>query len=1284
MEKLILFALALLSFASFSQESERLYNLFGAPEHMQDIEGYQTENIDGKDYQKAIVFLDVNFSIEEIQKANQAAKEVGKNLVVLPRMRWSDRVKAADKLRTIDIHIPKEIDKLEEKIKTETDETKKEQLRAEVKTLEEKKAQYKKDVEEIVNDPNYSLQNKNLPLIFKQMEEDGLTMDSLVISGHSGGTDREGNMEYYGDFWGDDIDISRDKVISAINEYNGPATKGLDHVYISSCNAMTPYEAKTWFNGLPTLQHCTGYQGQAGRGFYDAVNSAMREDLVSSEIFYQNLMLTEQKDQDELLLQQIDDLHRNYPSVRLNLARANRNPDGSGSYAGNDGDEVTSGDLDKLAFEEEAEICKDQANEIINDFTPEFLKIKSQLTMYKMAWTTLMLSGLHKNDETRSLETVLNKNIKSFFDKVDTDPKFKKQYDHLLAYESPYKTKWMTRSQNYLPDAVNFLARKMHSTEFLESVLKDTYKGAVGEAMLPGLQEDIKDYGVDFSDSKTMELMHDLYKNDPYANRFLANIATQITSSFRGRGGLKGVDEVFYKGEINKLTKEFADLNEKVAKKVEQFCGDEAKFVEYYSDGRCKITDPVHFEGILTFGPVLEKLSLEDYEVTNSNSGYEIVSKSAPKNKAKIDKKYLKVSPMRGACNFTFQDNELPVISFKDIPKNGEYYIAYVGESGKPKQQLLQELDAKLKSSSSYVTTNQYFKDFLRENNIFTKQVMSDEISFTGNSTGTFFKHDFDQSQVDPTRASFDGIDGSYDINITKENADQFMVISSWGNNKRQINCKEGEILNNSVNPLREQRRKEQEERERIEREREQDLLIANNPSINQLSNPNAMIPWDTRNSNQEYVNQLTNGSRITHHHRENQDLGDYIILNKNANQIELYNKDGFLKRIIPVELVADSGDQLPGRQDSNGQEYNTIGAGIFTTERKGRTSADGSNDVIFINDQRGGKVKTAIRASETNPNCTNCIKVPQEYMKLVLAHMNGGDRFYVLPEDDQNYFKIKNDDIQYTTTHSSQAEDDFNSINHNYSPKDESFYENTSIVSGNYDYTDHLTPALRPRLTDLLLPNVLTAPISLGSRGVAAYRGNDRTIDLGTHGVAVKFAQTLDQEKRRLMELYGLDNDEYNELAKLSFGILGNESEFGLGNKYVIKENAQGLVSAAKWLKGNSSANSRGLTQIKEVPRAIINEYGITTNDLVYPGDAAVATLGVLAEKYKTLKRIEHRHPAITPENRFDYVLYLYYGNSSEISNGTATPEINNYVQNVKRYAENHLEIYQTKEEVN
>ena len=117
--------------------------------------------------------------------------------------------------------------------------------------------------------------------------------------------------------------------------------------------------------------------------------------------------------------------------------------------------------------------------------------------------------------------------------------------------------------------------------------------------------------------------------------------------------------------------------------------------------------------------------------------------------------------------------------------------------------------------------------------------------------------------------------------------------------------------------------------------------------------------------------------------------------------------------------------------------------------------------------------------------------------------------------------------------------------------------------------------------------------------------------------------------------------------------------------------------------MKGNwfdTSDNSRGLTQIKQIPTQISTQYGIDKGDLMNPHAAAVATLGLLAENLVVLKRLESNHPDITPENRMDYLLYLYMGSSRQIIEGEATPDKNIYIQRAKQYADESLEIYQEK----
>ncbi|MES2855397.1 MAG: hypothetical protein V4692_06025 [Bdellovibrionota bacterium] len=173
------------------------------------------------------------------------------------------------------------------------------------------------------------------------------------------------------------------------------------------------------------------------------------------------------------------------------------------------------------------------------------------------------------------------------------------------------------------------------------------------------------------------------------------------------------------------------------------------------------------------------------------------------------------------------------------------------------------------------------------------------------------------------------------------------------------------------------------------------------------------------------------------------------------------------------------------------------------------------------------------------------------------------------------------------------------------------------------------------------------------------------------------RFLKTLEKEKGKLMYLYGLKNREYNRLALLAFGVLGRESKLSLSPKYMVKEMAPLLVTGAKFAvasaKGQkyTGTNSRGPTQIKKIPVLIEQHYGFKKSELMYAENAAVATLGFLAQcLQETKNRIAHRKLSyIDSTNIYDYLLYSYFGSARQLVEGTATPYLNIYIKTVKSY---------------
>ena len=180
-------------------------------------------------------------------------------------------------------------------------------------------------------------------------------------------------------------------------------------------------------------------------------------------------------------------------------------------------------------------------------------------------------------------------------------------------------------------------------------------------------------------------------------------------------------------------------------------------------------------------------------------------------------------------------------------------------------------------------------------------------------------------------------------------------------------------------------------------------------------------------------------------------------------------------------------------------------------------------------------------------------------------------------------------------------------------------------------------------------------------------------------------FLHALSDNKFELMALYQasapVSDSEYNLLAQMCVGILGRESTFFTSRKYWAKENIPFLVPIAKFLMGKSGdpIDSRGPTQIKIVPKLIHETYGIVPQNLYVPENAAIATMGFLIESLDELKnRITLNHlKYINPSNYVDYLPYIYLGETRKLIAGSATPDTNIYVQDMKKYM-GWIEIYE------
>lgn len=177
--------------------------------------------------------------------------------------------------------------------------------------------------------------------------------------------------------------------------------------------------------------------------------------------------------------------------------------------------------------------------------------------------------------------------------------------------------------------------------------------------------------------------------------------------------------------------------------------------------------------------------------------------------------------------------------------------------------------------------------------------------------------------------------------------------------------------------------------------------------------------------------------------------------------------------------------------------------------------------------------------------------------------------------------------------------------------------------------------------------------------------------------------AKALGDNKTKLCKELGIDNDTYNELAMLALGIAGQETNYGAplaglkkGKPYILKEKLTGLFNVVKEdIMGNHSYNSRGLTQMKiqgytdPNVQKLFSKYNITPENLQNGEKSAVATMIVLSYMLKNELPALKKQMAKLHVSKQEALLYCWNNKKNEIKKGTATPDKNIYIKNVKNY---------------
>lgn len=400
---------------------------------------------------------------------------------------------------------------------------------------------------------------------------------------------------------------------------------------------------------------------------------------------------------------------------------------------------------------------------------------------------------------------------------------------------------------------------------------------------------------------------------------------------------------------------------------------------------------------------------------------------------------------------------------------------------------------------------------------------------------------------------------------------------------------------------------------------------------------------WDRIKMRKDELNKMKQADLIREFHKNSDE--EYLVLDKAKGRMHLYKGDKEITS-YSVGVGENKGDEQTrtwvdkSTKKTDWDKGNKqTGAGIYTVSGRTQKNKQFSDAPSwnFLN-ENGIEVPMAIHATETqdrlnkikdndptnNRVSNGCINGQCNNLKdLYQRGYKEGQKLYVLPDNDENKYQYKNGKLVLSSTD--------NKVNRTVN--------------------------------------------TLKYKPIKIYMPKDK------NDVDNKFAQTLVQNKKELMQNLKIDGDTYNDIALLSLGILGQESNFGQSSKYKIKENIPGVVSSLKFITGNNSNNSKGLTQIKfdsqnsEVQK-MFKKYGVTKDNLNQPEKASLATVILLSHMYNN----ELKGTKLLKDSKVkwqDALLYLNQGKKSELVNRTATPDKNIYIKNIK----NHMNKFKLKE---
>ena len=375
-----------------------------------------------------------------------------------------------------------------------------------------------------------------------------------------------------------------------------------------------------------------------------------------------------------------------------------------------------------------------------------------------------------------------------------------------------------------------------------------------------------------------------------------------------------------------------------------------------------------------------------------------------------------------------------------------------------------------------------------------------------------------------------------------------------------------------------------------------------------------------------------------------------YVVIDKKAQRLKLYQGDQVVMDFevntgvnkgdaqTTTKAIDENKDGKITEADKINGEYKVdwskgnlqTGAGRYTISSTSPTSNAYYNNApsfVFKN-ERGDEISTAIHGApdyrldyfdneslDDNRSSNGCINGKcTDVQALYNMGLPEGTPMYVLPEDDGNYFEMVDGSAVLRMNRNNREK---------YLSYTDQEGREQKGQGGNYSTNTLKYKPIRANFDETnFKENVFTA---MDFNDEEEYENTTKP-----------FIQALEENKKDIMQAAQIPGDVYNQIARMSFGIYGTESNYG------DTHNAVGNLGRAvgKWWDPKNSSSpdvlskydtygadedyrSTGYTQIRwsylnDKEKEALNKLNITSNaDFLDPKKAAVATATILGIRY-------------------------------------------------------------------